>query len=568
MFNINKSQAKEKYTPIIENAFPQLTKGVRRGTDDLLEWLPVYLANHKRAETPKKNALLEAASLSNTPGMGAVSYPGAGSAIGPDRFGQAAGSGDRPSSLSLAIQIAAQTIGLEILPTIPMETPMIMHHFKDTIYAGGTISGTETPFLIKLSLTKAEQSNLQVGEAYDLVIDLDGSGPETKTNKMRYVGRSRIEGYAIFQILGREITYSGGKVSVADVFGDSGVTQVELNYATGSSLDLADSSPGYVKTLEDHVSGFSGKFGLENPANADAFDVNKPYDRATGEATSSRSLGMQFTSKSISAATWNVDIAMTREQIHDARQFGYDMIAQAKAELANETTQDMNKHILDFVFELGVLNHKQIFDTEGMHFNVNWNVDTSGPVNFDLGYSRNGTEESISATTPKAKVTTGGETLGTAQRRILDQVLFAANEISHRGRYGAGDTAVVSTHVATVLQSIRGFQAYPMANTVNQAAGSLRPLGSIAGVEFYTDPNMKLDDKRVCVFRKGDGSTPGAVMFPYVLGDTVEIIAEGTMGPKIQLKSRYALDTVGHHPQTNYVTFTIATENESDSLLR
>ena len=39
------------------------------------------------------------------------------------------------------------------------------------------------------------------------------------------------------------------------------------------------------------------------------------------------------------------------------------------------------------------------------------------------------------------------------------------------------------------------------------------------------------------------------------MAESVETIAEGTMAPKIAVKSRYALVEAGHHPETNYLTF-------------
>ena len=127
--------------------------------------------------------------------------------------------------------------------------------------------------------------------------------------------------------------------------------------------------------------------------------------------------------------------------------------------------------------------------------------------------------------------------------------------ISVRGRRGPATFAVCSSQVASGLQDCAGFVAYPMANTVNQVPGALYPIGTLAGIAIYVDPNMAWSDGRIAVGRKGDGQSPGLVFMPYVMADTVETIAEGTMAPKIQMKSRYALVHAGHHPETMYITF-------------
>jgi hypothetical protein len=44
---------------------------------------------------------------------------------------------------------------------------------------------------------------------------------------------------------------------------------------------------------------------------------------------------------------------------------------------------------------------------------------------------------------------------------------------------------------------------------------------------------------------------------PYMMAESIQTISEGTMSPKIAVKSRYALVEAGHHPQTMYLTFRV-----------
>ena len=66
--------------------------------------------------------------------------------------------------------------------------------------------------------------------------------------------------------------------------------------------------------------------------------------------------------------------------------------------------------------------------------------------------------------------------------------MAAANLIANRGRRGAGNFAVVDAKMASALQGIAGFVPNPMANTFNQVAGAIYPVGSVAGINVYTDP--------------------------------------------------------------------------------
>jgi hypothetical protein len=113
--------------------------------------------------------------------------------------------------------------------------------------------------------------------------------------------------------------------------------------------------------------------------------------------------------------------------------------------------------------------------------------------------------------------------------------------------------------VATALQSVAGFVANPMANTLSQAAGAIYPVGSVAGVNVYTDPRQVWggESHEVVVGRKGDGNGPGLVFMPYLMAESVQTIAEGTMAPKVAVKSRFALVEAGFHPETQYATFNI-----------
>ena len=46
---------------------------------------------------------------------------------------------------------------------------------------------------------------------------------------------------------------------------------------------------------------------------------------------------------------------------------------------------------------------------------------------------------------------------------------------------------------------------------------------------------------------------------PYILCDTVRIVAEGTMAPKVLVNSRAAVVSAGWYPEQNYYTFMVET---------
>ena len=97
-----------------------------------------------------------------------------------------------------------------------------------------------------------------------------------------------------------------------------------------------------------------------------------------------------------------------------------------------------------------------------------------------------------------------------------------------------------------------------MANTASQAAGAIYPVGSVAGVQVYTNPKWAWDYADVLVGRKGDGNGSGLVFMPYLMAESVQTIAEGTMAPKVAVKSRFALVEAGFHPEAQYDSFTVS----------
>ena len=452
---INEAEVRNTWSPIIEEA-----TGINESSK--LAWMSEYCHNHKLYEDAN---IMSLGTAGNIFGMGGTSFPVATAQGGAGDTG----SGDKaPTLLPLAMQVAAQTIGLDLVPVVPMAGPMGLLSYLDFVYEGGKLGGTEAPTYIKASVVAGEEEN-----------DL---GDHT------FVGLSRIDGKSIFKVADDIVTTNTTVAAVLEAAG-----------AVAGSVEL-------VKALEDHIPGFSGA----------ADTTGRPMSRGVGEQTPDKVMGLSLFSKSVSAETFQVAAAVTREQVQDLKQFGVDAVAQVEAVLTNELTQSINNHILTKMRSLA----------------------GSGIANLNLGL-------------------TAGETKGDAHRRILTAILAAANLIAQKGRRGAGNFAVVGGKVASALQGVAGFVAYPMANTVNQVAGSIYPLGSIAGINVYTDPSIDFNSVEILVGRKGDGNGPGLVFMPYLMAESVQAIVEGTMAPKVAVKSRYALVEAGFHPGTQYEKFSL-----------
>ena len=477
---INESEIRSTWSPIIESA-----TGVNES--EKLAWMSTYCHNHKLYEDAN---IMSLDPTMNLAGMGAAKFPSA--------HGVADGSGDKsPSLLPLAMQVAAQTVGLDLVPVVPMAGPMGLLSYLDFTYEGGKLNNGVAPTYIKAAAV-AGTSNIPVGD------------PATNAG-YEFIGTSRIDGYSIFKV--------GENLVEANVSAD---------LAAGTGETEADLDVQLVKALEDHIKGFVA-----------ADKDGNPFSRQAGESTPDKVMGLSLFSKSVAAETFQVAAAVTREQVQDLKQFGVDAVAQVESVLTNELTQSINQHILKNIRTQGISNVTKAF---------------GGATSFDIELAA-------------SSALTGGETVASEHRKILTQILAAANLIANRGRRGAGNFAVVGPQVATVLQSVSGFVANPMNNTFTQSAGAIYPLGSVAGINVYTDPTLDWAEYQVAVGRKGDGNGPGLVFMPYLMAESVQTIAEGTMAPKVAVKSRFALVEAGFHPETQYVTFNIATGSNWTNLI-
>lgn len=289
--------------------------------------------------------------------------------------------------------------------------------------------------------------------------------------------------------------------------------------------------------------------------------------RGVGETSYYRTMGLQAFTKFVEAETFQVAATVTTEQIQDLnRQYGIDVVSMMENALVNEISQSINKHILSRAFALGWDNHYTFNITEGVNLNLTLNAAqvASKKVNF-VGKDTGLKVMELPVIAMYASSGTNFENQGTFQRRIQSKVLAAANVVAQRGRRGPGNFVVTNLQIATALQDSAQFTFYPLANTVNQNNGALYPLGTLAGLTIYVDPNMRYGDTRVLVGRKGADEEPGLKFMPYLMAESIQTIAEGTMAPKLAVKSRYALVEAGFHPETQYFTFLVNLKNVSSS---
>ena len=116
---INEAEVQKTWGPIIEEA-----TGITEKSK--LSWMSKYCHYHNLNESVYNTVHLNP--NMNVQGMNAVTFPSCNPTT-MNAFSRTTvltpGSGDRPFSLlPLAMQVAAQTVGLDLVPVVPMQGPM------------------------------------------------------------------------------------------------------------------------------------------------------------------------------------------------------------------------------------------------------------------------------------------------------------------------------------------------------------------------------------------------------------------------------------------------------------
>ena len=494
------------------------------------------------------------------------------------------GSGDIP----MALEIAAVTIGFELVPVIPSTGPWTMLTYFDTPYAGGKLGklnetwadgiGQENenkPIYIKFNcpaitfqsgkkkgdITKESIVNVYVGTATTPA----AANEYSLTGK--FLGFSRIDNNVLIEVVSAQ-TYdtTDTKVvdcSIADVM--SAATKVAFA-DTAAVASVATVTAGTMRAelvtgAADHVQEF-GNFAKRNGQNNP-----DPMTRAENETGLGNTMGARMFSKMVQMGSYEVTGAVTRQQLQDMPLYGIDVIGKVLEAMQNEISQDINNRILDRVFRLGVTNAKIQKDYQGVDLNLNLGqtavaLNTMIPANKYVDINGVDLAANWGNVNPSAGAGTSvdnGSNFMYAQRRIMSRLLAAANLIASVSRRGRGQWAVMSAKTLSALQDNAAFVIAPMVNTLTQnGQNSLYFAGSLAGLNLYVDPYMTWDDGRVCVGRKSNGSEPGVIFMPYILADTVQTVSEATMAPKLLVNSRYALVDAGFYPEQMYYTFVVS----------
>ena len=550
---IDTAKATKKWAPVLENM------GV---SADRVEWMSEMAEYHSINENAYVNA-------TNVAGMGAVSNPVVGSLAGNTLNSLASGSGDVGQNLlPVAMKIAGQTIGLDLVAVKPTPGPKIDLLYIDFQYDDVNLDSKERPQVFKfkcaqdvalkaainLGLTSSSpfitqtQGGLSGGRLF-LAINAGIQGatpfsnatfvttePSVKTGVVEFLGFSRIDGLPMFKS-SRQANTAGqfnhfsfeAGLNTFPVGGSmvDALSKVAGVTASGKTIEL-------VSALEDHIPGFSANW-TSNLASGDY-----PMDRQADDNSYSGVIGPKISSKTIAVGTIEVSSALRRTEIEDIKaNTGMDIVQKMESILVNELSQTISKQIVAKIFEMGSLNR----------LTAPLNSLNAALTIFDLDTSYAGTS------------IIGGETTHAVQRKLITKIAHASNYIATEGRVGPAQYLITNGGLAAALQDIAGYTINPTRSKLN-GQGQLYPVGSIGDISIYVDPYMRYNDNRIVLGRKNNPDQPGIIFVPYLMAQSISVISEATFAPRMLLRSRYAVAEVGWYPQKQFMTIQVTDANQ------
>jgi len=569
---IDKQKAVKKWGPVLENM------GV---SVDKVEWMSEMAEYHSINENAYANA--------STAGMGAVvsatpnALPGF-LATGNTINVNGVGSGDLGQNLlPVAMKIAAQTIGLDLVAVKPTPGPKIDLLYIDFQYDDLDMTGTQgRPQVFKItaattgltaSMTALDAAVTTAGgtltsggirgarifasvgtsstisggpasatfPATEAAIDALATG---RAGQVEFLGFSRVDGYPMFKAYRQNNAVGQSNYAMAPYVFDpklntfaptssitAQITFIGTTAVTSATIEL-------VSALEDHLPGFSANWTAASTSG------DYPMNRLADDQSYSGIIGPKVSSKTVQVGTIEVSTALRRTEIEDIKaNTGMDIVQKMESILVNELSQTISRQIVEKLFSLGTLNRST------SPIQTNLGITTIGPsasTIFDLntGYAASGL---------------GGETTHAVQRKLITKMVHASNYIATEGRVGPAQFAVTNGGIAAALMDIAGYTINPVKSKLS-GQGQLYPVGQIGDISIYVDPYMKYNDNRILLGRKNNPDQPGLIFVPYLMAQSISVISEATFAPRMLLRSRYALADVGFFPQKQYMTI-VVTDN-------
>ena len=486
-----------------------------------------------------------------------------------------AGSGDKQFLVGICIAIAAKTIGLELVQTVPATSQNITIKYLNVKYNGGDVNNAANNNIHAVTI---EFKNvpavdfLKVGEKY--VVGHDVSDGEAEFIELTYVGTSR-EGV-------RSYIFTTGNAFSADKEGMA-LSNIVI-YSNKPAIGAVVADGKFYKITPDYAT-LSDETEMISVDNTTAIEDFVPYQTTNGyhrtltrseaDAGTDRMLELDLKSDAYTIGNRVFIGHVARLQYKRLVEEGINALEYLVAGMKNEIAQEVNYQIISAARSYGISNHLEMV-RRGTNLNTFIGPRAIASKTFDSIPGANelrdmdGNELQAGAfpAIPNLTQTMQYETIASIGTYLAMVIKQACYLIGVDSRFGEGDAVVLAAGLAGFLEASATFTKLADKDADMTSSTGAKLSGYLNGIKVYVDVLIPANCPFVTVLRtnqdvkvdmpgiEGDNVlVPGLAYLVKDLISTTELVPEGTGGHKIILDSETDLIAVGERPQAGYLTF-------------
>lgn len=489
------------------------------------------------------------------------------------------GSADRQFLVGICVAIAAKTIGLDLVQTIPATSANITVNYLNVVYNGGDLNNAANNTVKVVTIGFDKVPGLTPGTKYVLghKTPLDSDADTAyEFIELTYVKPDRKgDKFAVFTV-GRAFTATATSGALSDI------AFVSPGPAIGSVA--ADGTLYTIDAEMANIGNITSMAAVESIANTNAVEnyipnqttkgLNRTLTRSEADAGTDHKVELDLNSDAHVIGNRTFIGNVSRLQYKRLQEAGIDAIPYLTAAMKNEVSQEINYQIVSACRAYGLSNALS-YNAAGTNFNTYVGPATVASMAFDtLPYADQLVDKDGNAITGQFPAinnlmqTMQFETVASIGTYLCMLISQAAYAIGTDSRFGEGDAVVVASNLAGYLAASANFTKLADKDVDMTAATGAKLSGYINGIKVYVDIQAPMNSPYVTVVRTGQdikvdvpGIEDGNVLIPglaYLVKDlvsTVQLVPSGTGGNKLILDSETDLIAVGDMAYKAYLTF-------------
>lgn len=491
------------------------------------------------------------------------------------------GSGDRQFLVGICIAIAAKTIGLELVQTVPATSANITVKYLNVVYNGGELNNAANQkvhvvtidFKDTVDIADLKFKPAQKYVVYHATPDSSDDAKKIEALELKYIKADRKGPRAFIFEIQNAFTATNTSGTLTDVVYTSKKPAIATVIADGKFGNLSDSIDAI--SAEKEVSTVSNTKAIENYApNQTTNGMRRTLTRSEADAGTDRSLELELESEAYVIGNRVFTGHISRLQYKRLQEQGIDTMPYLTAAMKNEVSQEVNYQIISAARAYGLTNALDK-ERQGLSFNTYIGPQSVASIAFDalpyadelFGMDQLPIADQFGDINNLTK-TMQYETVASIGTYLCMLITQAAYSIGTDSRYGEADACVVSSTLAGMLAASSNFTKLSDKDVDMTAATGAKLSGYVNGIKVYVDVQIPENCPYVTVLRtnqdvkvdmpgiEGDNIlVPGLAYLVKDLISTTELVPEGTGGKKIIMDSETDLIAIGQRPQAGYLTF-------------